>query len=110
MVIDVGCNSGTMTAKYTHARVKSLLLVSLMLLMTLTGVLYEFNDSKNDQNSVLNEFMDPLSSSHNGSDTNFTETMTRIMMFPPNAEVTGMHIDANGNFFVNAMHPDEDIY
>jgi len=38
------------------------------------------------------------------------ESMTRIMMFPPNAEVTGMHIDANGNFFVNAMHPDEDNY
>ncbi|HHZ75035.1 MAG TPA: DUF839 domain-containing protein, partial [Candidatus Poseidoniales archaeon] len=38
------------------------------------------------------------------------ELMTRIMMFPPNAEVTGMHIDANGNFFVNAMHPDNDNY
>ena len=36
--------------------------------------------------------------------------MTRIMMFPPNAEVTGMHIDANGNLFVNAMHPDDDNY
>ena len=36
--------------------------------------------------------------------------MTRIMMMPPDAEVTGMHIDANGNFFVNAMHPDEDRY
>ena len=38
------------------------------------------------------------------------ELMTRIMMLPPEAEVTGMHIDANGNFFVNAMHPDEDRY
>jgi len=38
------------------------------------------------------------------------ESMTRIMMFPPDAEVTGMHIDANGNFFVNAMHPDGDNY
>ncbi|PXY75956.1 MAG: hypothetical protein CXX80_03630 [Methanobacteriota archaeon] len=37
-------------------------------------------------------------------------SMTRIMMFPPNAEVTGIHIDANGNFFVNAMHPDDDNY
>ena len=35
------------------------------------------------------------------------ESMTRIMMFPSDAEVTGMHIDANGNFFVNAMHPDD---
>ncbi len=35
------------------------------------------------------------------------ELLTRIMMMPPEAEVTGMHIDANGNFFVNAMHPDE---
>ena len=31
-------------------------------------------------------------------------------MMPPDAEVTGMHIDANGHFFVNAMHPDEDNY
>ena len=38
------------------------------------------------------------------------ESMTRIMMLPPEAEATGMHIDANGNFFVNAMHPDEDHY
>ncbi|MDE0954625.1 MAG: hypothetical protein OR994_08100, partial [Candidatus Poseidoniales archaeon] len=38
------------------------------------------------------------------------ESMTRIMMLPPDAEVTGMHIDANGNFFVNAMHPDADNY
>ena len=38
------------------------------------------------------------------------ELMTRIMMLPPEAEVTGMHVDANGNFFVNAMHPDEDNY
>ena len=38
------------------------------------------------------------------------ELMTRIMMLPPEAEVTGMHVDANGNFFVNAMHPDEDRY
>ncbi len=46
-----------------------------------------------------------------GSDEGTTpESMTRIMMFPPNAEVTGMHIDANGNFFVNAMHPDDDNY
>jgi len=29
---------------------------------------------------------------------------------PPDAEVTGMHIDANGHFFVNAMHPDEANY
>ena len=36
--------------------------------------------------------------------------MTRIMMMPPDAEVTGMHIDANGHFFVNAMHPAEDRY
>ena len=38
------------------------------------------------------------------------ESMTRIMMLPPDAEVTGMHIDANGNFFVNAMHPDDNNY
>lgn len=37
-------------------------------------------------------------------------TMTRIMMLPPEAEVTGMHVDANGHFFVNAMHPDPDHY
>ena len=44
------------------------------------------------------------------SEESTPELMTRIMMFPPNAEVTGMHIDANGNFFVNAMHPDTDNY
>ena len=110
MVIEVGSNSGAMTATYTHAHAKSLLLATLVLMMTQAGSLYGFSDSKNDQHSVLNEFMVPLSSSHNGSGTNFTESMTRIMMFPPNAEVTGMHIDANGNFFVNAMHPDDDNY
>ncbi len=45
---------------------------------------------------------------NNGGTT--PESMTRIMMFPPDAEVTGMHIDANGNFFVSAMHPDDDNY
>ena len=38
------------------------------------------------------------------------ELMTRIMMLPPDAEATGMHINANGYFFVNAMHPDNDNY
>ncbi len=37
-------------------------------------------------------------------------SMTRIMMLPPDAEVTGMNINAQGHFFVNAMHPDEDNY
>ena len=39
-----------------------------------------------------------------------SESMTRIMMLPPDAEVTGMHINAQGQFFVNAMHPDEQYY
>ena len=39
-----------------------------------------------------------------------SESMTRIMMLPPDAEVTGMHINAQGQFFVNAMHPDEQSY
>jgi len=38
------------------------------------------------------------------------ELMTRIMMLPPDAEVTGMHINENGHFFVNAMHPDINNY
>ena len=42
--------------------------------------------------------------------TAFGDEITRIMMLPPEAEVTGMHIDANGQFFVNAMHPDTDRY
>jgi hypothetical protein len=79
-------------------------------MMTPAGSLYGFSDSKNAQHSVLNEFTDPQSSSHNGPGTNFTDSMTRIMMFPSDAEVTGMHIDANGNLFVNAMHPDDDNY
>ena len=45
-----------------------------------------------------------------GSQETTPELMTRIMMMPPDAEVTGMHIDANGHFFVNAMHPAEDRY
>jgi PGF-CTERM protein len=81
-----------------------------MFLMVQADSLYGFSDSKNGQIPVLNEFMDPQSSSDNGSEANSTESMTRIMMLPPNAEVTGMHIDVNGNFFVNAMHPDEDNY
>ena len=36
--------------------------------------------------------------------------LTRIMMLPPEAEVTGMHVGTNGHFFVNAMHPDENGY
>jgi len=56
----------------------------------------------------------PLASSASGdggrNEGATPESMTRIMMLPPDAEVTGMHIDANGNFFVNAMHPDEDNY
>ena len=39
-----------------------------------------------------------------------SNSMTRIMMLPPEAEVTGMHVDDNGHFFVNAMHPDRDHY
>ena len=44
-----------------------------------------------------------------GEDTP-SEQMTRIMMLPPDAEVTGMHVNANGHFFVNAMHPDEERF
>jgi len=51
----------------------------------------------------------PLANAESSEGTT-PESMTRIMMFPPNAEVTGMHIDANGNLFVNAMHPDDDNY
>ncbi len=36
--------------------------------------------------------------------------MIRIVMLPPEAEVTGMYVDEQGRFFVNAMHPDEDNY
>jgi secreted PhoX family phosphatase len=38
------------------------------------------------------------------------DQMIRIMMLPPEAEVTGMYVDDQGRFFVNAMHPDEDNY
>ena len=43
-------------------------------------------------------------------DASASATLTRMMMMPPEAEVTGMHVDANGHFFVNAMHPDRDDY
>ena len=38
------------------------------------------------------------------------DEMIRIIMLPPEAEVTGMYVDEQGRFFVNAMHPDEDHY
>ena len=38
------------------------------------------------------------------------DQMIRIAMLPPEAEVTGMYVDEQGRFFVNAMHPDEDNY
>jgi secreted PhoX family phosphatase len=110
MIIEVGYKSRAMTATYTNARVKTLLVVSLMFLMAQGGSLYEFHDFTEQQTHDLKEYIDPLASSNNGSDTNLTASMTRIMMFPSDAEVTGMHIDANGNFFVNAMHPDEANY
>ncbi|HIF16175.1 MAG TPA: DUF839 domain-containing protein [Candidatus Poseidoniales archaeon] len=58
---------------------------------------------------LLTVLISPLAISESSEGTT-PESMTRIMMFPPDAEVTGMHIDANGNFFVNAMHPDDDNY
>ena len=33
--------------------------------------------------------------------------LTRIMMVPEGAEVTGLHVNSLGNLFVSAMHPDE---
>jgi uncharacterized protein len=51
----------------------------------------------------------PVASTESSEGTT-PELMARIMMFPPDAEVTGMHINANGHFFVNAMHPDTDNY
>ena len=44
------------------------------------------------------------------STTSNSDEMIRIVMLPPEAEATGMFVDGNGNFFVNAMHPDEDQY
>ena len=38
------------------------------------------------------------------------DEMIRILMLPPEAEVTGMYVDEHGRFFVNAMHPDPDNY
>ena len=38
------------------------------------------------------------------------DEMIRILMLPPEAEVTGMYVDEHGRFFVNAMHPDPDDY
>ena len=36
--------------------------------------------------------------------------LTRVMMMPSGAEVTGLHVNSLGNLFVNAMHPDDDYY
>ncbi len=38
------------------------------------------------------------------------DEMIRILMTPPEAEVTGMYVDEHGRFFVNAMHPDPENY
>ena len=38
------------------------------------------------------------------------DQMIRIIMLPPEAEATGMYVDENGRFFVNAMHPEPDNY
>lgn len=43
-------------------------------------------------------------------DTEAADSITRVMMLPPEAEVTGMLVDGNGHFFVNAMHPNPDHY
>ena len=50
----------------------------------------------------------PSSTVAQTEDNSASGQITRIMMLPPEAEVTGMHVGANGHFFVNAMHPDED--
>ena len=50
----------------------------------------------------------PSSTVAQTEDGSGSDQITRIMMLPPEAEVTGMHVGANGHFFVNAMHPDED--
>ena len=42
-----------------------------------------------------------------GGEGETPSSLTRIMTMPLDAEVTGMYVDANGNFFVNAMHPDD---
>ena len=36
--------------------------------------------------------------------------LTRVMMMPSGAEVTGLHVNSLGNLFVNAMHPNENYY
>ena len=51
----------------------------------------------------------PVATAQNG-DAETPASITRIMMLPPEAEVTGMLVDDNGHFFVNAMHPDPDHY
>ena len=51
----------------------------------------------------------PLTAAQEAEDAR-SESMTRILMLPPDAEVTGMNINAQGHFFVNAMHPDEENY
>ena len=58
---------------------------------------------------IISVFVAPVASTESSEETT-PELMTRIMMFPPDAEVTGMHINENGFFFVNAMHPQNDNY
>lgn len=58
---------------------------------------------------LLTVSLAPLTAAQEAEDAR-SESMTRIMMLPPDAEVTGMNINAQGHFFVNAMHPDEENY
>lgn len=95
-----------MTAMYTRSRLKSLLLVFFMILASQPSALDDLTGHGGEQPPVLNKTMEQPSESN----INFKETLTRIIMVPSNAEVTGMHIDANGVLFVNAMHPDNDNY
>ncbi len=91
---------------YTRSRLKSLLLVFFMILASQPSALDDLTGHGGEQPPVLNKTMEQPSESN----INFKETLTRIIMVPSNAEVTGMHIDANGVLFVNAMHPDNDNY
>jgi len=46
-----------------------------------------------------------------GGDSGGTPSdLTRVMMMPSGAEVTGLHVNSLGNLFVNVMHPDENYY
>ena len=63
----------------------------------------EWVDSDQPTPGAVNSGGEPVSD----PDPPTPNDLTRIMMVPDGAEVTGLHVNSIGNLFVSAMHPDD---